>query len=55
MNRPLAVEPIAIVADDEDLGRSLLVESALASGLKALEFDNGPAALDSADRDGHGP
>jgi diguanylate cyclase (GGDEF)-like protein len=48
MNRPLAVEPIAIVADDEDLGRSLLVESALASGLKALEFDNGPAALEAA-------
>jgi diguanylate cyclase (GGDEF)-like protein len=40
--------PIAIIADDEDLGRMLLAETALASGLKPLAFDNGTAALNAA-------
>jgi diguanylate cyclase (GGDEF)-like protein len=40
--------PIAIIADDEDIGRLLLAESATASGLEPLCFDNGPAALEAA-------
>jgi diguanylate cyclase (GGDEF)-like protein len=40
--------PIAIIADDEDLGRLLLVESTAECGLEALGFDNGTAALDAA-------
>jgi diguanylate cyclase len=40
--------PIAIIADDEDLGRLLLVESAAECGLEPLSFDNGTAALDAA-------
>ncbi len=40
--------PIAIVADDEDLGRLLLAESAIAAGLEPLVFDNGDAALEAA-------
>jgi diguanylate cyclase (GGDEF)-like protein len=40
--------PLAIIADDEDLGRLLLAETASASGLRALSFDNGAAALDAA-------
>jgi diguanylate cyclase (GGDEF)-like protein len=39
---------IAIIADDEDLGRLLLAETAEASGLAALSFDNGAAALEAA-------
>jgi diguanylate cyclase len=46
MNEP--VQPIAIIADDEDLGRLLLAETAEASGLKPLCFDNGSAALEAA-------
>jgi diguanylate cyclase len=42
------VQPIAIIADDEDLGRLLLAETAVASGLTALSFDNGSAALEAA-------
>jgi diguanylate cyclase (GGDEF)-like protein len=41
-------QSIAIIADDEDLGRLLLAETATASGLKALSFDNGAAALNAA-------
>jgi diguanylate cyclase (GGDEF)-like protein len=41
-------KPIAIIADDEDLGRLLLTETAEASGLTALSFDNGSAALEAA-------
>jgi PleD family two-component response regulator len=41
-------EPVAIIADDEELGRLLLAESAAASGLKALAFDNGTAVLEAA-------
>ncbi len=40
--------PIAIIADDEDLGRLLLAETAAASGLMPLAFDNGLAALHAA-------
>jgi diguanylate cyclase (GGDEF)-like protein len=39
---------IAVIADDEDLGRLLLAETATASGLTPLAFDNGAAALDAA-------
>ncbi len=41
-------ERIAIIADDEDLGRLLLAETAAASGLEALSFDNGASALEAA-------
>jgi diguanylate cyclase len=44
----LAARPIAIIADDEDLGRLLLAETAVASGLTPLSFDNGVAALKAA-------
>jgi diguanylate cyclase (GGDEF)-like protein len=40
--------PIAIIAEDEDLGRLLLAESAAATGLTPLSFDNGAAALAAA-------
>jgi diguanylate cyclase len=40
--------PIAIIADDEDLGRLLLAESAAESGLEPLVYDNGTAALEAA-------
>jgi diguanylate cyclase len=40
--------PVAIIADDEDLGRLLLAETAVASGLAPLSFDNGVAALEAA-------
>ena len=40
--------PVAIIADDEDLGRLLLAESATACGLEPLAFDNGMAALQAA-------
>jgi diguanylate cyclase (GGDEF)-like protein len=40
--------PIAIIADDEDLGRLLLAETAVASGLSPLSFGNGAAALEAA-------
>jgi diguanylate cyclase len=38
----------AIVADDDDLGRVLLTESAEAAGLNCQSFDNGTAALAAA-------
>jgi diguanylate cyclase len=44
----LPAQPIAIIADDEDLGRLLLAETAVASGLSPLSFDNGVAALPAA-------
>ncbi len=40
--------PVAIIADDEELGRLLLAESAAATGLKVLAFDNGQAALEAS-------
>ena len=48
MSAKLPADPIAIIADDEDLGRVLLAESALEAGLRPLVFDNGAAALDAA-------
>jgi len=40
--------PIAIIAEDEELGRLLLAESVTAAGLCALSFDNGIDALEAA-------
>jgi diguanylate cyclase len=40
--------PLAIIADDEELGRLLLAESAAGTGLEPLCFDNGLAALEAA-------
>jgi len=48
MNSKTEALPIAIIADDEDLGRLLLSESVTESGLTPLAFDNGAAALDAA-------
>ncbi|HEY4971234.1 MAG TPA: response regulator, partial [Steroidobacteraceae bacterium] len=48
MNDSPHMGPIAIIADDEELGRLLLAESAIAAGLTPLVFDDGPAALDAA-------
>ena len=40
--------PLAIIADDEELGRLLLAESAAQVGLVSLTFDNGTDALAAA-------
>jgi diguanylate cyclase (GGDEF)-like protein len=48
MSERVASRGIAIIADDEDLGRLLLAETAVASGLTAQSFDNGAAALEAA-------
>jgi diguanylate cyclase (GGDEF)-like protein len=48
MNATTQTAPIAIIADDEELGRLLLAESAAGTGLEPLVFDNGLAALDAA-------
>jgi diguanylate cyclase len=48
VSAPLPAAPIAIIADDEDLGRLLLAETAEASGLRAMSFDDGTAALNAA-------
>jgi diguanylate cyclase len=48
MSEETSTKPIAIIADDEDLGRVLLAESAAQLGLEPLVFDNGKAALDAA-------
>jgi len=48
MNIPAQSQPIAIIADDEDIGRLLLAETATASGLEPLCFDNGSSALEAA-------
>jgi diguanylate cyclase len=48
MNDSPSIGPIAIIADDEELGRLLLAESAIAAGLTPLVFGDGPAALDAA-------
>jgi len=37
--------PFAIIADDEELGRLLMSESMIGTGLEPLAFDNGLAAL----------
>jgi diguanylate cyclase (GGDEF)-like protein len=48
MSENPGTDPIAVIADDEDLGRALLAESAIAAGLMPLVFDSGPAALKAA-------
>jgi diguanylate cyclase (GGDEF)-like protein len=48
MNAEPSARPIAIIADDEELGRLLLAESAAATGLEVRAFDNGPAALEAS-------
>jgi PleD family two-component response regulator len=48
MNAAVPTTPIAIIADDEDLGRLLLAETAAESGLAAQSFDNGIEALQAA-------
>jgi diguanylate cyclase len=48
MSDAAASRPIAIIADDEDLGRVLLSESVMEGGLTPLAFDNGTAALEAA-------
>jgi diguanylate cyclase len=48
VNPDTPAQHIAIIADDEDLGRLLLAETATASGLKPLSFDNGAEALHAA-------
>jgi diguanylate cyclase (GGDEF)-like protein len=48
MNDATFMQRIAIIADDEDLGRLLLAATATASGLTPLVFDNGAAALKAA-------
>jgi diguanylate cyclase (GGDEF)-like protein len=40
--------PVAIIADDEELGRLLLAESAAEAGLAPLAFEDGAAALAAA-------
>jgi diguanylate cyclase (GGDEF)-like protein len=39
---------IAIIADDEEIGRLLLTATAAGAGLAPLAFDDGPAALEAA-------
>ena len=48
MSALVPAAPIAIIADDEDLGRLLLAETAEASGLRPMSFDDGAAALKAA-------
>jgi diguanylate cyclase (GGDEF)-like protein len=48
LNVTIQTGPFAIIADDEELGRLLMAESAAGSGLEPLTFDNGQAALDAA-------
>jgi diguanylate cyclase len=48
VNVTIQTGPFAIIADDEELGRLLMAESAAGSGLEPLTFDNGLAALDAA-------
>ena len=40
--------PLAIIADDEDLGRVLLAESVAEVGLRSMSFSNGTDALNAA-------
>jgi diguanylate cyclase (GGDEF)-like protein len=48
MTVPSNPASIAIIAEDEDLGRLLLAESAKSAGLAPLVFDNGVDALQAA-------
>jgi diguanylate cyclase (GGDEF)-like protein len=48
MSRDINARPLAIIADDEDLGRLLLAESVAEVGLRSMEFGNGTDALAAA-------
>jgi len=48
MSHETAKKRIAIIADDEELGRVLLAESVAAAGLECLSFADGGAALAAA-------
>jgi diguanylate cyclase (GGDEF)-like protein len=48
LNEIADMPPVAIIADDEDLGRLLLAEAVTAAGLVPLVHDNGTGALESA-------
>jgi diguanylate cyclase len=48
MSNDTSARPVAVIADDEDLGRELLAAGAAQIGLEPLGFDNGSAALDAA-------
>ncbi|HEY4366789.1 MAG TPA: EAL domain-containing protein [Steroidobacteraceae bacterium] len=48
MSTPTPLSSLAIIADDEELGRLLLAESAAEVGLESLTFDNGTDALAAA-------
>lgn len=52
MTEASPVKPIAVIADDEDIGRLLLAESAEQVGLSPLTFDNGAEALEAAQAHG---
>lgn len=47
MTNQTSHKPVAIIADDEDIGRLLLAEAAEQVGLAPLAFDNGAAALEA--------
>ena len=48
MSHQGAKKRVAIIADDEDLGRILLAESVTAAGLECLSFADGGGALEAA-------
>ncbi len=48
MSAPSRGRHIAIIADDEPLGRRLLAEAARALGLEPRPYDNGTDALSAA-------
>jgi diguanylate cyclase (GGDEF)-like protein len=48
MTQSVPTLPLAIIADDEDLGRLLLSEAITEVGLQPLTFDNGTDALEAA-------
>ncbi|MGH8240942.1 MAG: GGDEF domain-containing response regulator, partial [Steroidobacteraceae bacterium] len=48
MSTEKKLSPLAIIADDEDLGRVLLAEAVAEVGLDALAFSNGTEALEAA-------
>jgi diguanylate cyclase (GGDEF)-like protein len=48
MTQLTALPPVAIVADDDELGRLLLTEAVASLGLGSLSFDNGAEALAAA-------
>ena len=52
MSHETAKKRVAIIADDEDLGRVLLEEAVAAAGLECLSFADGGAALAAALDDG---